>query len=179
LASGNTKTFVLRGTLHWAKVLGKPRLNEYSGVNEWSVDLTPSPEGVKSLEDIGISDRLKTPKGKDSRKERYLTFRQKEKNKEGELNQPIRVQDIEGNPWEQNKLIGNGTTADVKFIVRDYGKGKPKGVYIQAIRVLDHVPYQSADFAPLDSDDEFFAGIDEVTAGPAVFDTDLDDDVPF
>jgi hypothetical protein len=58
------------------------------------------------------------------------------------------------------------------------------GVYLQAIRILNLVPYASNDFEPLSSDDEFFA---EASADgrlpegmePYVGDDDLDDDVPF
>lgn len=154
------KVAVLRGTLHWAKVLGAPRDNEFTGGRDWSVDLTP--DDPKALKELGIADKLREPKGKnDDRKERFLSFRQKEfreNQKTGEVtkNEPIRVTDARGEPWPDNKLIGNGTKADVKFLVKEYKKGMV-GTYIQAIRILDHVPYAVDDFAPLSEEDEFFA----------------------
>ena len=35
------------------------------------------------------------------------------------------------------------------------------GVYPMAIRILDHVPYASSEFAPLSSDDKFFSKAQE------------------
>ena len=114
------------------------------------------------IKKAGITDKLRDPKDNDSRKETFLSFRQKElrKDKSGNMvaNQPIKVVDAGGNKWDETKMIGNGTIADVKFTVKDNGKGRPKGVYIQAIRVLQHVPYEVQEFAPLSSDDEYFAG---------------------
>jgi hypothetical protein len=157
---------VLRGTLHWAKVLGAPRDNDYTGGREWSFDFTP--DDPKKVKELGIADKLREPKENDSRKEKFISFRQKEfreNQKTGELtkNDPIRVTDARGEDWPQNKLLGNGTKADVKFIIKEYKKGMT-GTYAQAIRVLDLVPYVTQDFAPLDEDDEFF-GAEE---GPEV-----------
>jgi hypothetical protein len=183
----NSTTHVIRGTLHWAKVLGRPRLNTYTEENEWSVDVTPDAAGVAELERIGVLDKMKAPKKGDTRKEKFISFRQREMRedrKTGEriANQPIKVVDVRGQAWPDNKLIGNGSVADVKFTVKDNGKGKPKGVYIQAIRVLELVEYEMQDFAPLSEDDEFFAGENaknsEETKSKA-FEADLDDDVPF
>jgi len=193
----NSPTYVIRGTLDWAKVLGKPRLNTYTEENEWSVDVTPNEEGRAIIKKAGITDKLRDPKDNDSRKETFLSFRQKElrKDKSGNMvaNQPIKVVDAGGNKWDETKMIGNGTIADVKFTVKDNGKGRPKGVYIQAIRVLQHVPYEVQEFAPLSSDDEYFAGsegspaeesrdrgsLEVDTKGEAGNPDDLYDDIPF
>lgn len=190
--ANNTTTHVIRGTLHWAKVLGAPRMNTYSEELEWSVDLTPNAAGRKELQRLGISDKLKQPKDNDSRKESFLSFRQKAFRTDpvtGDkiANDPITVKDITGEEWSQKKLLGNGTVADVKFRLKDYGKGKKKGVYIQAIRVLSHEPYETEEFAPLSEDDEFFAGgrddepqeLDGEVQDAPVSDDDMDDDVPF
>lgn len=179
----STTTHVLRGTLYWAKVLGKPRKNTYTDENEWSVDVTPDAKGLEEIKRLGISDKLKN---KDDDRKDFISFRQRESRvdaKTGErlMNRPIRILDVQGNDWPQDKLIGNGSVADVKFTVKDNGRGKRKGAYIVAIRVLDLVPYQSQEFAPLDSDDEYFAKGAEntpVTASDS-FEDDLDDDVPF
>jgi len=189
MANGST-THVIRGELHWAKVLGRPRLNTYTEENEWSVDVTPNSDGVSELKRLGISDKMKSPKDGDKRKEKFISFRQREfrtdaKSGERIKNEPVKITDVRGESWPENKLLGNGTIADVKFSVKDNGKGRPKGVYIKAIRVLKLVPYEVQEFAPLSSDDEFFAGSDasevEEAEKPTTkrFDPDLDDDVPF
>jgi hypothetical protein len=184
----NTTTHVIRARLDWAKVLGAPRLNTYSEENEWSVDATPlRDEDLAELKRIGLTDKLRDPKENDTREDKFLSFRLREfrNGKDGERikNQPIKVVDVTGQAWPDNKMIGNGTVADVKFNRRDYGKGKPKGMYIQALRILEHVPYEVQEFAPLSSDDEYFAGEDsneEVdTKGESGNPDDLDDDIPF
>jgi hypothetical protein len=169
---------------HWAKVIGSPRLNKFTGEKEWSIDVTPDKEGLATLKKLGIADRLREPKEGDTRTERFLSFRHNELKKDGTRAEPLRVVDANNNAWD-NRLIGNGSKVDVKFVVKDYGVGKKKGVYIRALRVLELVPYVSQDFAPLDTDDEFFAEdpvAEETTTAtmPTVQDAldALDDDVP-
>lgn len=171
-------------------------MNDYSKEREWSLEAVPYRKSdMEALKRAGIVDKLKTPKdGGD----KYLILRQKEFKKDGDLNDPITVKDIEGNPWtDAKKLIGNGSIADVKFNVVDYGATMQKGTYLKAVRVLEHVPYNRVEFAPLSEDDEFFAGDttpetaegtepEEMIEGDPVsdvpskaFETNLDDDVPF
>lgn len=186
---------VIRGTLDWAKITGKAR--PYTGNPKydkgpyWSLDITPDAKSRALIKANGISEKLRDPKGeKDTRKESFISLKHLLKNqKTGEENAPPKVVDIQGNPWSGG-LIGNGSVADVKVKIKDYGSGSEKGVYLQAVRILSHVPYESNDFDPVDEDDEFFAEGRKV-ADKAVapkddeFETsdtksdDLDDDVPF
>lgn len=180
--------------MNWAKVLPEQlKFNEYSGENEWSVDVTPDARGLAVIKANGIGDKMRTPKEKDSRKEDFISFRQREKrkDKDGNMvkNRLISIVDAAGNAWPEKVELGNGTIADVKFNVKDYGAGKKKGAYIDAIRVLKHVPYEkTSGFEPLDEDDEFFAageddfmeGVDTSSAEQTKPNPDdLDDDVPF
>lgn len=100
---------------------------------------------------------------------------------DGNKADPIRIVDANGEPWD-GRLIGNGSIVDVKFVVKDYGVGKKKGVYIRALRVLELVPYVSQDFAPLDSDDDFFGKVPEDLKLPADLEPqvreELNDDFP-
>lgn len=121
----------------------------------------------------------------DDRTDCFISFRHRELKKDGSKADPIKVVDAAGRPWN-GALIGNGSTVDVKFIVKRY-LGKKDGVYIRAVRVLNLVPYVAKEFAPLSDDDEFFAeGMPEETGEfarlpdglePTVED-DLNDDVP-
>lgn len=185
-----SKTYVIRGTLHWAKLIGAPRLNTYSGENEWSVDVTPDAKGRAIISDAGLDGKLKTPKkGKDDRKETFLSFRQREyrtgKNGERVKNEPVAISTAQGTSWPEGKLIGNGTIADVKFTHKDNGPGKHPGVYINAVRILKLVPYERDDFEPLSEEDEYFAANEQES--PTEYDEadladssyDPDDDVPF
>lgn len=184
--ANEVKTVYARGKFHWAKVIGAPRLKtgEFAdGSREWTIDFTPDKDGVKAFKEHGI--QLRDPKGKDTREERFYTFRQPEFNTHGEKNDPIKIVESDGKtPWG-NKLIGNETVGEVKFVVKDYGKGKRKGVYIRAVRILDLVPYEVQDFAPLSEDDEFFAAPDIEAADTPDFEqdfgletADMDDDIP-
>lgn len=185
---------VIRGTLDWAKITGKAR--PYTGNPKydkgpyWSLDITPDAKSRALIKANGISEKLRDPKGeKDTRKESFISLKHLLKNqKTGEENAPPKVVDIQGNPWSGG-LIGNGSVADVKVKIKDYGSGSEKGVYLQAVRILSHVPYESNDFDPVDEDDEFFAegrkAADKAVAPKDEFETsdtksdDLDDDVPF
>ena len=189
-----TTTHVIRGKLHWAKLLGQPRLNKFTNEREWTVDVTPDDKGRAEINRIGIADKLKTPKSTDPRKETFLTFKQREfredrVTKERIKNDPVKITDAQGNDWPANKLIGNETVADVKFRLSPDIPGRPRGAYIQAIRVLDLVEYESQDFEPLSEDDEFFASgsqdapaTEEVSAegteAPAAED-DSEDEAPY
>lgn len=80
-------------------------------------------------------------------------------------------------------LIGNGSEVNIKFAKRDYGKGKKAGMYIRAIQVVNLVPYVTQDFAPVESDEEFFGGEDneqgKLPEGmEPVVEDELDDDIP-
>jgi hypothetical protein len=178
---------VIRGTLHWAKVLGTARphtgLKKYDKGPSWSVDVTPSPASLKAMEEAGILDKLKDPTKstyeKEDRTEKFLSLSVYENKADGTKNSPPKVIDAANQPWG-DALIGNGTVADVKVKVKEY-EGAPTGVYLQAIRVLLLVEYESDGFEPLSSDDEFFGGtVARLPEGmEPVGDEDLDDDVPF
>lgn len=177
---------VLRGKLYWCKLLGDPVMNRFTEEREWSVDFTPDKEGIKAIKAAGAGKKLKEPKDDDEeRNTPFISFRQREFYGEGEnrkRSRPISVSNADGTAWDQNLKIGNGTVADVKFNIKDNGVGRPQGVYLQAVRILDHVPYEPKDFAPLSSDDEFFSKKPDAPAkkemAPANAD-DLDDEIPF
>jgi hypothetical protein len=142
----------LTGKAHWAKILGDPVPNFSRDGNEWTVDFTPDAEGIKTIKALGIGSKLKN-KG-DERGE-FIQFKQRELRANGKKNDPITVVDAHNRPWDPDTKIGNDSTVEVKFNVVDYGKGKPQGVYLQALRVLDLVPYVRQEFAPLPEGSEY------------------------
>lgn len=168
---------VIRGVLNYAKVLGKARPHtgnpKYDKGPYWSVDVSPLKTHASLIEKFGLEEKLRDPSEKDKNRvgrDKYLSLRVLENRSDGEKNSPPRVVDAQGNPWD-GSLIGNGSIGDVRVKVVDYGKGVEKGVYLQALRILDHVPYESNDFEPLSEDDEYFAN-QEVTSAD-------EDDVSF
>lgn len=176
------KVFTIRGTLDWAKIVGKAR--PYTGNPKydkgpyWSVDITPDAKSLKAIEDAGISKKLRDPtqskSEKETRKAPYLSLKINEKKPDGDLNSPPNIQDILGGKWPSDTLIGNGSVADILVKVKDYGSGSEMGCYFQKMRVLKHVPFEGGDFEELSEDDEFFGGGTDVTE-----EDDLSDDVPF
>lgn len=149
----NKQTVYMRGKLKWAKVFDLvPNYNKDG--YEWTFDLVLDANGLKQAK------QYKALKPKDKDDDKVLSFKQKELRAAGtdreKANDPIRVTDAAGKAWDPDVKLGNGTVADVKFEVWDFGAGKYPGIYPKAIRVLDHVPYESDGFAPLDEDDEYY-----------------------
>jgi hypothetical protein len=160
------KTIVIRGKLHWAKVLGPARphtgLPKYDKGPYWSVDVTPDAASRELLKKMGVDgDKLKKAKSdKDTRKETFLSLKVLENKKDGGKNKSPVVKDIYGNIWNPEIELGNETVADVKISFVDYGD--TQGLYLKAIRVLKHVPFERDDgFEELSEDDEYFAARDE------------------
>lgn len=195
----NVEEITIRGKASYAKILGNPVPNYNKDGREWKMDLElTSQASVKELKSLGVGDRVK-------QKEEYLdgaphiTLKQAELRADGTPNRPVAVVEADGKtPWDQNTLIGNGSVVDVKIVVMDHGPGKKSGMYIRGVRVLKLVPYEAALFAPLDEDDEYFAGEEDGSAdsGPSADEEeaprspsrrktklddrdDLDDDIPF
>lgn len=151
----NQEFITLRGKLNYAKVLGSPVLNYDKNGNEWKLDFIITDNAdLARLKKLGIADKVK-------QKEEYLdgqphlTLRQAEFTKAGEKNDSPKVADVTGEPWDQTKLLGNGTVVDLKIRVADYGKGFRKGIYISGIRVLELVPYNRPVFDDLAEDDPY------------------------
>lgn len=154
----NTQIVYLRGKTSFCRVLGEPHLNYAKDGREWTMDLKLDDNAVKEVKGYGLGAKIKT-------KETYLdgtpymSFRIKEFLPDGKPAYPCKVQDANGDDWDHTVEIGNDSVVDVKFAVRDYGRGKPKGVYLRAVRVLDLVEYKgkgSGEFPKLDESDEFY-----------------------
>src|SRR5690606_1896820 len=146
-------------------------------------EFEPDEKGVAILKQHKLTDRLK-----DKYEDRgpFLVLRKSEFNKDGNPNPPLRVYDNEDNEWDRSKLIGNGSSADVKLDIRDYGPGKKRGICPVAIRISDRIVYQSAEFSGMDkAEDEADKGAPapakarKAAAKPKFDDEDLNDDIPF
>lgn len=161
----NSKEIVyLRGKLHWAKILGKPLPNFLKDANEWTMDLSLDKDGIAQVKKLQLGGRIKDKKDE---RGQFISFKQRELKKDGSPAKPITVIDAAGKPWDQETKIGNGTVADVKFEVVDYGMGADKmGVYPRAVRVLDLVEFSDSGFGALSPDDEYFK---TATAGEEKF----------
>lgn len=153
----------LRGRTAYARVLGEPMDNFDKDGKEFKLDFILDNYAVdnKRLKALGVGDRVK-------QKEDYLdgqphmTIRQKtEKVRDEQTNTMVwknrpKVEDIFGEVWPQDKLLGNDTVIDLKLRVADYGKALKKGMYISGIRVLELVPYVKNAFEEIDKDDPYY-----------------------
>lgn len=183
MANGKDTVYVT-GTLYWAKIVGDRALHpNYEGdAREWSYEFEP--DDTSFLKDHGLLDRLKEPRGDNpGNRGPYLVLKKPELNKDGEKNTPIRIYDGEDQPWGEDRLIGNGTKADVKLDIRDWGRGKKKSIFTTAIRITDLVPFESNEFAGMNKNDVKAApkkaAASRGKAKSPELDADLDDDLPF
>lgn len=140
------------GKLHWAKILGDPVPNYNRDGREWTLDFTPDAEGKKLFKELKIDGKLKN---KGDERGDFIQFRQRELRADGTPNFPISVVDARNRKWDPSVKIGNDSLGEVKFKVVDYGKGKPVGIYPQAVRVLEHKVYEREEFAPLPEDNKY------------------------
>lgn len=138
-------TVFVSGKVYWCKLLGTPRSNYEGTGREWTVEFEPN--DVTFLKQHGLLDRLKN---KYEDRGDFITLRKKEFTNDGVKNEPVRIYDANNEPWSEEKLIGNGSEADAKIQIVDYGKGKKKGVYLSALRITSHVPYVSNEFGGMD-----------------------------
>lgn len=180
-----TKTIVIRGTVDWCKLLGKARPHtgekRYDKGPYWSIDVTPDAASRSLLKELDLEKKYREPNtknDKEHRKESYISLKVLENRTDGGKNEAPGIVDARGAKWD-GREIGNGTTADLKVRVVDYGKSVEKGIYLQAMRVLDLVPYERDEFAPLSEEDQYFAEPETNTFSEPATDEDLDDDVPY
>lgn len=160
VAKRKRETVYLTGKLHWVRVFGTPRTNYNEDGREWAFEFEPNEQSIDELDARGLRDRLKDGRKKDGTirkgyedRKLFLVLKRKEFDYEGAPNENIRVVDAANQPWNEKSMIGNGTDADVKVSIVDYGPGKFDGIYPVAIRVLELVAYVSEEFAPLDDGD--------------------------
>lgn len=186
--SNDREIVYLRGTLYWAKILGDPVLNYGKDAKEWTMDVSVDADGKAQVKSLGILSKLKN---KDDERGDFLTLKQRELKRDGTPAYPIKVMDAAGKKWDPEKKLGNGTKADVKFELVDYGKDKAPtarwGLYPRAVRILEHSEYAAQEFPPMSEDDEFFSKAQETEQNFKVDDTEFrkdfgletDDDVSF
>lgn len=175
--ANKNKTVYLRGKIYWAKIFGDPRPNYAKDGREWTFEFEP--ESEEAVKNAGLMDKMKDKsekKGYEGRKP-FMTLKRKEFKFNGDPQEHIRVVDAENQPWPENTLIGNESVVDVKINIVEY-PGKNDGVYANAIRVLELVPYQSSDFEPIDKGDKYYRKPKEKAEDTFAKDFGLDDDVP-
>ncbi len=154
-----SKNIVLRGKAYWAKVLdGNP--DEYGDKVFYKISLSPDDESVSKFNKSGMTLKYRELTSEEPdvmgwtfrRDVEGRTFKDKKTGKEKTLGGGApRVVDAEGNKWDTDVLIGNGST--VEILVSTYQtKTKPikTGHRLEAVKVIDLVQYE----APFEDDDD-------------------------
>lgn len=131
--------------LFWVKVLGAPRKNKFDSI-EWAFDVSLSPEAKVMLVKAGFKGKIKD---NDDDRGEYISLKRKGVKSDGSPAKSIQVVDGKKNPWPEDKLIGNGSLADVSVIVNEYGEGKLKKISLKpmAIQVHGYVAYNNTPFS--------------------------------
>jgi hypothetical protein len=150
---------LIRGTAKWAKVTGEPVWGYEHKHREWSIDVYTDEETNHRLEVEGLKDKIKD-KGNGT----FMTFKRRETKLDGSPNNPIRVVDHHGEPWDAKRKIGNGSTVNVNFAINEYGKGQ-KSANILSLQVWNLVPYEGAEFPTREDDEDWSAEVKEEAAG--------------
>jgi hypothetical protein len=197
-------TVFVEGAVYWPKIVGNKALHEnYDGdARQWAYELVP--DDTQFLKEHRLLDRLKdNPDPKNPDKGEYLVLKKPEFNKDGDKNDPItiinnddEVTDEDGAKLEgwDGRLIGSGTRVVAKLTIADFGKGKKKAIWTNALRIEKLVPYGDGEGGGSGSRDPFsdFGGSSDKaksstkpkaakadSKGKAQELDDLDDDVPF
>ena len=132
----------VQGIVEWPKLFefnrDKPSWNDTDGLYKLNIIL--GDEDVAKLKEAGTQRKFKTdPEG------RGLVFSPDRKHKANNewAGGPPKVAGPDGTPWnvDEDGLIGNGSVCRVLIAV--YDAGKLKGTRLEAVQVVDHVPYIS------------------------------------
>lgn len=155
---------LITGKSYWNKILGKP-VPKYEMPTdtalqnrEWTFDLAVDKETVTTLKKLGLGPKIKN-KGDD--RGNFIQFRRNATKQDADNtpNNPIKVVDHHGKPWDTKKPIGNGSTLNVRFNVWQ-GKKSAKPVVL-AVQVWDLVEYNNGNGGfPVKEDDFDTANVD-------------------
>lgn len=138
------KTFIWKNVeLHWCKLLGDPRPNYNEDGNEWTVDITIPESDVAAVKKLGLHPKAL----KEDDRGTYFKYKRPEMTKDGKLNKPVTIKDQSGKAWDDSKLIGNGSKADImlKFMEVGYKNKTWHKPVIFAIKINEVVEYEADD----------------------------------
>lgn len=152
MAKDKIETKIIQAKAHWCKLLGKARPSYDGKKNEWTVDIELDRDGLKALQEFGI-DRFYVKKGKPNKDgtpnattgKPMLKLTRNALRSDGSAANPVVLRDEHGDPWDSSKLIGNGTTVNIKIMKFDVKlPNQPTRVkpYLLEMQIWDLVPYE-------------------------------------
>ena len=154
MANDKIETKIIQGKAHWCKLLGKPRPSYDGKKNEWTVDIELDRDGLKALKEFGI-DIFYVKKGKPNKDgspnattgKPMLKLTRNALRSDGSAANPVVLRDEHGEPWDSSKLIGNGTTVNLKlmkFEVKLPNQPARLKPYLLEMQIWDLVPYEGS-----------------------------------
>jgi len=128
----------LSGKCHYASVVEPNTTFEPT----WQIDIALDKESKKLVEAAGLSIKNKGDDRGD-----YVTLKRKVLRKDGSRRRAPSVKDSQNNPWD-SKLIGNGSTVNVKALPFDWSYAGKTGrsADLTAVQVVDLIEYNTDDF---------------------------------
>lgn len=129
---------ITQGTAMWAFVQ-KPTQNFNRDGYEYAIDLQVSPEEAKKLKAQGLNVRDKDGIP-------TIKFKLPAERKDGTKNEAPAVVGADNMPFS-GPGIGNGSKVRVKYRIYEweFGRKKGTGCALQAVQVIDLVPYEGGD----------------------------------
>ena len=139
---------IIKGIGYWAQIVGAPKPHKFyegtakEGVKRWSFDLSIDKETQKKLLEAGMRKTFLRNKGDE--RDTFLSFDRDDKKADGSEGKPYEIVDAQNQPWDQSKLIGNGSVLNVVVTLNERTFRGEKYLRPGAIRiqVWEHVPYE-------------------------------------
>ena len=162
---------ILQGTAYWAKLDPQSPAQKYQTTSkedtEWCLDLGLDKKAVKLIEDMNPSASVKDGKKKNHASGGpFFKFKKNAFTREGKQLPAPRVVDAHKNDIS-GTAIGNGSKVNVLFRSKEMEQGQWEGksvFYLDAIQVLELVPYEGGDSEDFSTVDEGYTGDEDFSA---------------
>lgn len=141
------KYYVFRGKAAWTQNLFK--LDESPYGKAWTVEVYPDKDSLELFKEAGV--QLQPIKKPLFEGELGYRFKRYPERNGFEFDPPV-VVDNDGEHWDPNVAIGNGSVVEITVCVYPTRKGMgPNGSRLESVRVLEHVPYERPIIVPNNS----------------------------
>ena len=153
---------IVQGTAYWAKLDPTSPAQKYQTTSkedtEWCLDLGLDKKAVKLIEDMNPSASVKDGKKKNHASGGpFFKFKKNAFTREGKQLPAPRVVDAHKNDIS-GTAIGNGSKVNVLFRAKEMEQG------LDAIQVLELVPYEGGDSEDFSTVDEGYTGDEDFSA---------------
>ena len=140
---------MIQGKTYWNRTVGEPHENKFAKSKQWSFDLSIDEDTEKKLLAKGM--RKTYIRNKDDERGNFLSFNRDAIKKDGSAGKPYEIVDDQGLPWDQSKLIGNGSVLNciITMNEREYNGSKFLKPSCVKFQVYDLVTYEAKGTFPV------------------------------